>query len=189
MKKCLKFLAILSLTSLFSCVYSDQEVNLRFDMGDKVSSIGRGKGVEVVVLDKRRDKNILGEKEYSTKDLVRVLPDANLAEVLRAKLTHNLVGRGFQYGNDKKVELQIESFSYKVRRGFVASSEINANFKMIVKDNNTGATFSRNYNSSWTEKHLIMPLESKVDKIINNFLRDMMQEIIQDDDFIESLIK
>ena len=60
-------------------------------------------------------------------------------------------------------------------------------FYSIIKK--TGAKFTKNYGTNWDMKHFIVPLESTDAETINALLHDVVQEIIADDSFLESLVK
>ncbi len=185
-----KILLILPLLTAISCVYNDQKIALNFDLKNQVSTIGNYKGVELLVVDNRINKPLLGRKKFSSDEEIEIAPTTDLSAFVQQKITQNLLSRGFQYGRDKMVQIYIESLFYNASRDFaVGNSQISAKFKVVVKDKKTNYEFIKNYEMSYDNKHFIMPLEATDKKIINNFLRDMLQEILSDDNFIESLIK
>ena len=179
----------MALMMTVSCTYNNQKVELGFDLNNKVSAIGHYKKVEVVVVDTRENKDVIGEKKYSSEVTVKITPNQDIANFLQQKLTHNLISRGFQYGNDKTLTLKIESLFYKANRSLIGTSEMGTSFKIIIKDNKNGSIFVKNYNISQNNKHFIMPLDSTVADAVNKFLQDAVQEIVADDSFIENLIK
>ena len=184
-----KFLLILPLLAAISCTHENQKVTLNFDLNNQRSTIGGNKGLDVIVVDERANKQLLGKKKFSSEE-VEIFADVNLAAFLQEKIMQNLTRRGFTNGKDKIVEINIESLSYKAERGFpVGSSKIDARLKVIVIDGKTGAKFTKNYGTNWDMKHFIVPLESTDAETINALLHDVVQEIIADDSFLESLVK
>lgn len=185
-----KFLLILPLLTMISCVYNDQKIPLNFDLNNQISTIGGYKGVELLVIDNRINRPLIGRKKFSSDEEIEIVPTTDLSAFLQQKITQNLLSRGFQYGKDKMVQIYIESFFYEASRNImVGNSGINAKFRVVVKDKKSNDEFVKNYEMSLNKKHFVMPLESTDELTINLFLRDMLQEILSDDNFIESLIR
>ncbi len=184
MKKILVLAFILSA----SCTHYDQKIALNFDVHNQVSNIGKGVGIEVVAFDNRKDPDILGQKKYYD-ETVKVLADKNISEFLKNKITHNLISRGFQYGDDKKITIEIEEFKYDAKLSFIGISRIDCVVKVSVKNNKNGAIFTKKYSTNLKNRHFLMPLESRVESDINDFLKEIVQDIISDDNIIEALIK
>ncbi len=184
-----KLLLILPFLAVISCAHENQKVTLNFDLNNQSSTIGRDRSVVVAVLDERANKNLLGRKKFSEQE-IEISPDINLANFLQPKIIQNLMRRGFKNGDDKKIEIHIESFSYIAKRGYpIGVSKIDANFKVVIQDKKTGAKFTKNYGMTSDSKHFIMPLEATDAETINVLLRDVVQEIVSDDSFLESLVK
>ncbi len=184
-----KFLLILPFLAAISCAHENQKVALNFDLKNQNSTIGSNKGVDLEVFDDRVNKQLLGKKKFSDEE-IQINADVNLAAFLQQKLLQNLMHRGFKNGRDKIIEVHIETMSYMAKRGFpIGVSKIDANLKVMVKDGKTGAKFTKNYGTTWDSKHFIVPLEATDAETINALLRDVAQEIVSDDSFLESLMK
>lgn len=184
-----KILLILPFLAAISCVHPNQKVALNFDLNNQSSSIGSNKSIEVSVFDERVNKSLLGRKKFSAEE-IEINADVNVAAFLQQKIMQNLSRRGFKNGHDKIVEIHIETLSYMAKRGYpVGSSKIDARLKVMVQDSKTGAKFIKNYGTSWDSKHFIVPLEATDGETINALLRDVTQEIVSDDSFLESLVK
>lgn len=184
-----KIFLILPLLAAISCSHENQKVTLNFDLENQRSTIGGNKGADVAVVDERANKQLLGKKKFSSEE-IEIFADVNLAAFLQEKVIQNLTYRGFTNGKDKIIKISIESLSYKAERGFpTGSSKIDVHLKVMVTDGKTGAKFIKNYGTNWDMKHFVMPLESTDAATINALLRDVVQEIISDDSFLESLVR
>lgn len=184
-----KFLLILPFIAVVSCTYENQKVKLNFDLNNQSSTIGANKGIDVVVIDERTNKPLLGRKKYINAE-IEITPDADLAVFLQQKILQNLTRRGFQNGRDKIIIVHIETLAYKVKSSFpIGTSNITASLKVVVQDNKSGTKFTKNYGTSWDSKHFLAPLESTDAETINSLIRDVVQEIVSDDSFLESLMK
>lgn len=184
-----KLFLILPLLATISCTHLDRQVVLNFDLNNQSSSIGSGKGVEVTVFDDRLNKAILGRKKFSAEE-VKILPNVELAGFLQQKILQNLTRRGFEIGRDRIVEIHIEDLSFEAKRGFpIGVSKIDARLKVVIINTKTGAKFIKNYGTSWDSKHFVSTFESSDAQTINLLLRDVVQEIVSDDSFLEGLLK
>jgi uncharacterized lipoprotein YajG len=183
---------ILILASLFvaaSCTYTTQRVNLNFSFDDKKSGLGNNTVLDVAVIDDRMDKEILGKKKIGDEE-VNIVSEQNLAALLQKRIAENLVQRGFKQGKGKLVEFHIESLKYKAKRKFfIGKSEADTNFKVIVKNVRNGTTFTKNFNLSVKNKHFIMPLEATDANTINDLIQEVVENILNDESLLKSLIQ
>lgn len=186
MKKILQILVILPLFS--ACVYKNQEIALKFDLGTQISEIGKGIGVRVSAVDKRPNK-VLGQKIYLGENVVDVDFDRELGDFLAKKLMHSLVDRGFQYGGGKRVELQIRELSYHVESSLIAKAKIDGLIKVVVRDGATKRVFSKKYGAKTEKTYFVMPLKSMVRDSVNEFLRDLVNDIAKDEVFLAELLR
>jgi uncharacterized lipoprotein YajG len=181
-----KYIAILSLLAIVSCAYTDQKIKLSFDLNNEISQIGRKKEITVYAVDKRQNKE-LGQKTYAQNIIVNVFARGDVAKFVQNKVAHNLISRGFQYGDDKKIEIQILKLSYNVRRSFIASADIFSNFRVIVYNKKGRALFDQSYVLEQNNKYFIMPKEKTVATSVNNFVKDSINIIVNDPRLIRTL--
>ncbi len=184
-----KLLLILPLLVAISCAHENQKVTLNFDLNNQSSTIGGNKGIDVAVFDERGIKPLLGRKKLTNQE-IEIKSDVDLAAFLQQKITQNLTRRGFKIGRDKIIEVHIESLSYKAKIGYpIGTSKINALLKVMVQDSKSGAKFTKNYGINWDSKHFVVPLEATDAETINSLLRELVQDVLADDSFLESLVK
>ncbi len=184
-----KFLLILPFLAVISCHHYDQQVILGFDAPNQSSTLGNNTGVDVTVYDVRAEKKLLGRKTFSNEE-IEITSNVDLAAFVQFKITQNLMRRGFKPGHDKIINVYIETFDYKAKSGFgIGTSRIEAGLKIVVADSRTGLKFTKNYGTAWDNKHFIVPLEETDSRTINLLLKDILQEILLDDSFIESLVR
>lgn len=182
-----KILLILSLLTAVSCSYKDRQVKLHFDLATKASQAGNNVGVEVQVFDDRIDSNYVGNKKFGNKS-VNITSDKSLIVFLRDKISRNLMLKGFKLGQDKLVEVHIQTFAYKAKRGFpVGNSKSKAVINVMVKDKKTGKTFSKNYVASLRSDHFISSLKYMDEKNINQLLEELVKDILEDDVLIRKI--
>ena len=84
-----KFLLILPLLAAISCTHENQKVTLNFDLNNQRSTIGGNKGLDVIVVDERANKQLLGKKKFSSEE-VEIFADVNLAAFLQEKIISNI---------------------------------------------------------------------------------------------------
>jgi uncharacterized lipoprotein YajG len=182
------FLSIAALITVISCSYQDQKVKLDFTLDETKSNALQMATIEVKVFDDRPNKKIIGLKRFSDKK-INITPRQDLALFLQKKISKNLLQKGFRNGKDKIIEVRIESFEYKaVRHFFIGDSEARGAIKIIVKNNKTGEKFIRNFALSAKNKHFIAPLNSTDKTIINAFLQEILQDILNDEAFLRNLM-
>lgn len=189
MKKFLVKISLLSAFFLMSCVHENQVARLDFTLPEKESTIGKGIGISVKVIDERSNTDTVGRKRFG-KERIHIKTDQELAAFLQDKIFQNLADRGFSQGKDKTVEIRIKSFKYNAWRRFpVGASEAHAMVKVVVKNGKIGKEFTKNYNLSLVKKHFIAPLEITDEETINFLLKEITQNILSDDDFMKNLVQ
>jgi uncharacterized lipoprotein YajG len=185
MKKIFLITAIL-LTA--SCTHLDQKVKFNISLQEPKSIIATDKNFEVVANDERKNPEIIGSKKFG-EEKITISTDQSLAAFLRNELNDNLLKKGFKTGKDKTIQLIIKSFEYKAERGFVGKSEVNINLEVSIQNNLTGKKFTRHFEISEKNKHFIVPLESTDSNTINEILQEAVQNILDDDQFLASLME
>jgi uncharacterized lipoprotein YajG len=182
-----KILIIVSLLTFFSCSYQTQKVKLDLSFDDEKSNIGNGLGIQVVAFDERLEKEFVGTKKIGD-EKVKIVIEQNLPELLQSKIKENLLKKGFKIGKDKLVEIHVESLSYKAKRQFfISTSNASGNIKIVVKNYKNNEKFTKNFDLSLKRKHFIMPLESTDSKTINAILKEIVEDILNDESFIKNL--
>ncbi len=174
---------------IISCAFTNQKVAMNFDLQNQSSTIGNNRSIDVQIIDTRHSK-ILGKKRISEEKAVEIELDGDLSAELKDAVLQNLQGRGFKQGKDKEIILNIEKFSYNAKIGYpVGTSKSELDIKVTVKDNRNGVKFVKNYGTSLSGKHFLFPTESTVSENVNQLLHDVMQDIISDDNFMDSLLR
>lgn len=185
-----KVLCTIPFLFLIACAHADQKLILDFNIKNQASTIGANRALNVDINDNRVNKEVIGKRIFSAEDAPKIKIDANLAEILRQKITQNLTGRGFKLGNDKIVELNINTLSYDAKIGYpVGTGRAEISIRVAVYDSKSSNKFMKNYGTVVNSKHFMYPLESTIAETVNNLLRDTLQEIVSDDSFLESLLK
>lgn len=182
-----KVILFLSLLTVMSCSYKDRQVNLGFDLGLKSSKYGKNVGIKVQVFDDRIDSNYVGSKRFGSKT-VNITSDESLTVFLRDKISRNLMLKGFSLGKDKLVEVHIQTFAYKAKRGVpVGNSKSKAVVNVVIKDQKTQKEFSKNYVASLTNEYFVSSLAYMDKRNINRLLEELVKDILQDDNLLSHL--
>ncbi len=188
MKKFTKnLLAIVSIFTLFSCTHQDQKIKLDFSFDEKNLIIQNPATLEVVVLDARSEKAIIGKKKFGDEE-IKITTEQNLVEFLQKKISQNLADNGFKKGTERIVEIHIENLEYKTKRKFfIATSKAKATLKVVVKNDKSGKKFMKNFDLSLKNKHFVVPLASTDEQSINALLQELVANILSDKSFLNSL--
>lgn len=177
-----KLLIVASLFTLISCTHQDKKIRLDFSLEDKKSNIGNGVKLNLVVIDDRLENNFIGTKEYCDNEKITISTEQNLAELLKKKISDNLLQKGFVGGNDKLVEIHIAQLQYMAECGFlVGKSKGDVMIKVSVIDPKSGAKITRDFEVSLSNKHFILPLAATDEKIINDLLEVVVKDILDND--------
>lgn len=183
-----KILLIATLLTAISCSHYDQKVKLDIAFDSTKENVGKGQAIDLTVVDRRADKEILGTKKFGDAT-VKITSDQDLAAFLQTRITENLLARGFKMGKGKDVEISIEEFKYKASRHFpTGKSKGNVTLRVVVKGG-FGEKFTKNYEISVKNKHFVGPLQSTDERTINALLQDAARTLVNDEMFLQSLKK
>lgn len=184
---------LLSLAALFlaiSCSHQDHKIsfNLRFD--NTASNLGNGSAIDLIVFDDRGDDNVIGTKEFSSDEKIKIISTQNIAMLLTDKINENLTAKGFKKGSGKIVELHIEKLHYIAKSGFpVGTSEGKAAFKVLVKNSKNKSVFTKNFSLDLSNKHFIRPLESTDQATINDLLQEITSDVLSNEELLKNLAR
>jgi len=188
-EKMKKFLLIATLLAAASCTHHDQKIKLDLSFDAKKSAIGIDSSLELRVFDDRKNKEIIGQKEFGDEKINLTL-DQNLVKFLQEKISEHLLEKGFKIGRDKSMEIHITAFKYKASRGFViGKSDAKIAASVIVKNNKNGEELTKNFLLTLSGKHFIVPLASTDQEIINSLLQETIRDILEDSTLFESVAK
>ncbi len=186
-KKMKKILFAAVLMAASSCTHLDQKISFDFDFDNEKQNIGRGIGIDILVSDERGTDQI-GTKEFSSEEKIKISSKDNLAEILRQKVTENLYSRGFKKGWDNTIEIHVLKLKYNAKSEFfIGKSKAEAVIKAVVVNNRNGASLTKNLSSSLDGKHFIRPLESTDKSSINSLIKEIVQNILEDEEIIKRL--
>lgn len=183
-----KIILAAALLALASCTHLDRKVKLDFSANPKKSNFGSGIKVDVAVIDERLDKNKIGSKEFCDNKKITLSSAENIADLLKKKISESLKQEGFEKGGERIVEVRIEQFDYKAECGFLGKSDAEISLKISVINSKTNMKVTRNFELKVNGKHFIIPLEATDDKIINDLLEDMMENILENEALLKNLL-
>ena len=183
-----KLLILISLLTLISCTNKDKKIRLDFSIHDKKSNIGNEVKIRLAVVDDRLENNFIGTKEYCDNGKINITTQQNLAELLKQKISDNLLQKGFKNGNDKLIEIHIEQLQYKAECGFLlGKSEAEVAIKVTITDVKSGAKITKNFEVSANNKHFILPLASTDEKVVNDILEVVVEDILNNNALLKNL--
>lgn len=182
----MKKLLILSfLFFAISCAHVDQKFKVNLTLGSEKGEVDQAKKIRVLVIDDRKDKEVIGDKKFGSKK-IKITNDENLAEVLQSKISETLLAKGFQFGGEKTIEIHLKKLKYRAKRGFLlGDSAANCKILVLVKGNKSEKEFSKNFKLSVKKRHFIAPLESTDNATINALLTEIIDEILSSDEVLE----
>ena len=177
-----KLLIIISLFTLISCTHQDQNIRLDFSFDEKKSNIGNGVGINVAVVDNRSETKFLGSKEFCDAQQISIISEQNLAEIVKKEIDNQLLRKGFRQGDDKLVEIQIQQLKYEAQCGIIlGKSKADILVTVTVTTPRVGGKITKNFNISLDNKHFIIPLAGTDAKTINNLIKEVVENILDDD--------
>ena len=180
MKKLLMAATVLALSS--SCTYYDKLVKFNLNFEDKKSDVGNNKGLDLAVHDDRLKPSFIGTKEFCDNKKININTEQNLAELLKKKIDENLSQKGFKKGNDRLVEIHLEQLQYKAECGFLlGKSKADVVIRVAVTNPLLNTTMTKTFELSSNNKHFIIPLSATDEKIINDVLEEVVQDILNHD--------
>lgn len=181
------FLLFIFAFSLLSCAHQDQKVTFDLKLEGGLSSIGKGVGIDLVVIDARIDDTI-GEKIFSKEEKIKITSNENLAEVLQKKIYANLIKKGFKKGWTKTIEVEIVELNYQAKREFfVGNSSARMKIKVTINDNKKQSSFTKNFDAAFNSFHFIAPLESTDFATINNLITEVINNAMSDKELLNKL--
>lgn len=184
MKNLLIFTAFLT---LISCSHHDQKIKFDLNLNEQKSNIGKGAGIDLVMIDDRSD-DLIGVKEFGAEEKIKISSDENLAEFLQKKITKNLLQKGFSIGFGKTLEIHITNLKYTAKRKFFIGESVGKiAITAVVTNNKNQLTLTKNFSSGLDSKHFIVPLESTDAAIINNLLEEIINNILGDAELLKKL--
>lgn len=203
MKKIHLFLiAVFSILLLTSCQHRDREVELSFrDSGLNENSNGDGREVAIVVLLRNEKTNVIGEKEFF-EDEVKILSKQDFPIFLGKSLADGLRKQNFYVKNrnimvnsevedesvDRILTILINDFEYESEVGFPSGEvEFKANIIVEASNRDTESSFIRNLSLN-SEKSVFVGVSEKKDaELLNGYLQQLLEEILDDDDLMRAL--
>lgn len=182
-----KFLLVAAFLAAISCSHQNQKVKLSLSFEEAKPNAKNSAAVEVSVFDDRPNKEIIGKKRFGD-EKITISPEQNLVSFLQKELSENLAKKGFKKGQDRSIEIRIETLKYKAKRHFfIGTSTAEGRIKVIVKNSKTGEKFTKNFTLSLANKHFIAPLQSTDAKTINALLQELLEGILSDEGFLKNL--
>lgn len=179
---------IIAVLTTTSCTYHNQKIDLDLQLTQIESNIGNNSRVRVFIFDKRPDRKIIGEKIFGQK-VITISANQRLNNLLRDKIRDDLTLKGFKAGRTSSLKLYVNSFNYKAERGFpVGKSEANSQIKVVAHNSVTDKTLTKNFNLNLNANHFISSLKSTDAEKINALLEEIIQNIMDDESIIKTLV-
>lgn len=182
-----KLLLLASLILAASCTHHNQHVDFDLSFNNTKSNVGNASAIDLIVFDDRSEDRVIGIKEFGD-EKVKITTSENIALLLTKKINQNLAAKGFKKGADKLIEIHIEKLHYQAKREFfVGSSQGEAMIKVIVKNAKNKSIFTKRFDLSLRDKHFIAPLESTDAATINGLLKEVVQDVLDNDELLKTL--
>ena len=189
-----KLLALILLSFLSSCIYSNQEsLDVSLSINEKYSEIGGNRAIELGVIDERMNRDALGTKRFG-QNLVNLRSNQIIARIVYDKVAKDLEQNGFAVvrGNlaNKILEVKIITLNYRAyREFFVGTSKVEVLLKVTAKDKVGDKSYSTSKSLSLDKNHFISPSLSADEKTINSALQDALDEVLDNQKLIDFLKK
>jgi uncharacterized lipoprotein YajG len=185
----MKFISVFSILFILflTCAQLPQQIVLNPQINSaKQDSLSKEK-LRIEIEDKRPDM-VLG---YLKKDSVAVTTRQNLVDLFYKALSDDFKARGIiiaDSNNEKAiiVKVELEKFKYIVTPAlFLPGIHTQTQIKVTVV--NAREEFSRTYNLENDRKNLFMPSAAQNEKLINQMLSDILNNILQDQSLLRFL--
>ena len=187
----MRFLAVVVLIFFTGCAYIDQ--NLRVDPVVSVSSsnIGKGKEIDVEVIDDREDQ-IIGKRHdgYGLAG-AKITTDQDLVDVLKESVYSAFQAKGFHPVSDKNitttVKVQLRSLAYDTAVGLWTGGNIGKATIKVVATNSDGKTFEKNYRGQKEVRTVFVGSQETNAKVINEAFSEAIQRMFEDEELLKFL--
>jgi uncharacterized lipoprotein YajG len=190
-----KILTLFGLLLLCSCAsYKEEILNLNLSINPKYSGFGDNKYVELLIVDDRDNKDLLGKKRLGD-DSIEIKSNRDLVGLVRKKISHDLEQNGFLIVGKKDpkpdgkfLEIRILNFNYEANRGFIiGKSTIKSSLKVNALNKNGGEKYSTRHNFSLENNHFVAPSIATDEKTINSTLQEVLDDVLADQKLLEFL--
>jgi len=175
----LKKIFILLFLFATSCVHNDFVVNVNFDIYKSALKTDN-KSLNVEVVDKRFNENLLGRKILGNR-VVEITNSQNLASFLQKRISENFMAKGFILGNQFSIKVEIEEINYESKKGFlVGDTRSYARMIATVVNNLNGGRFAKNYEIDYTTKYFIVSSKEDDENNINALIQELVVDFLSD---------
>ena len=181
---------------LCSCVSYKQEIlNLNLLTSDQYSNLGNNKSIQIKVIDKRMNKDSLGNKRLGN-NVITIKSSQSLTDIIQDKINKDLEQNGFLTANsnlehnqvNKTLTIEIITLNYSAyREFFIGNSKTKILLKIIATDLSQGKQYTTSHNLSVSKKHFIMPLITTDEKTINHILQEALDDIFNNQKLLKFL--
>jgi uncharacterized lipoprotein YajG len=185
MKKILLFSLMFLATS---CEHFDRNIalNLTNDANEAIG-IGKGRKVEVVIVDERKNPGILGKKEFGDQEVMINLGQ-DLPKFLQEKIVENLWQNGFEIAKGKTLIIYLESVKYRSEREFpIGESKFDGKLTAAIVDESGNEKFRKKYKLSLENNHFVVSSEKKDAELVNFGFRELFRDFMRDKGLLENL--
>lgn len=181
--------SLIFLTAIISCSYKNYDATVKLKIDNRKSVIGEHIGVEIAVDDSRIKDNLGVKKINKTKTIFIGLKN-DIEQEIHKKVENYLLNRGFEKGKDRIIGIHITKLYYEAKKGyFVGESKVEVEIQVAIKNNNSKKITFKKYGETLSRNHFLLPSEKMDEKLINRALSDVIQDLLEDDDFLQSLIR
>lgn len=190
MNKSLVFIFFASL--LAGCAtFAPQLVTVNPEVSVTASAASLGKVVALQVIDARPDK-VLGYRTTRSDKDSAILTNQDVAKVVQQTIYSALKKNGFdvitQGDSPRSLKVEIRKLEYYVPTGtWVDGIQVRTTLGAVVKNGDT--TFENIYEITNKDRMIIAPDQEKNEALINKALSDILQRLLQDQQFIALLAK
>jgi uncharacterized lipoprotein YajG len=176
-----------------SCTHLDEKMSFNISLSNAAAKIGDGKKVKVSVEDQRQSPKIVGRKKFGD-EKIKITSEQDLAIYLREQIEKGLKDQGFVIAEKKSTDvkpvlLQIRSFKYEARSGFlIGKSKFDAEILLVI-DAKNNSRFSKKYFLSSQNKHFLRSSREFDINKINSSLQEIVNDILKDEELLGELSK
>ena len=185
-----KLLILASIFLASSCTFISQETYLKPIVRSDSSTIGHSKKINLVVLDKRLNKQVIGKRGNGMVSIANINNHQQLNILITENLKRLLEKKDFKIGSGKVLEVTLVNLEYKNSMGlFHIGSESDADLNVKVKDNGA-ILYQELFRGRVNKEHFMFaPFAEENEKNINAALEQALQKIANDKDLFEVLAK
>lgn len=187
--------SFLAFSLLTGCALTTDTISLSYAPQGNVSELSGAKNITVtiVVRDQRDNKNSVGAKKNGFgMDMAPIIATNDVATLVKDAIETELTNRGFNLGTNNAISVvaELNKFYNDFKVGFWAGDAVaEVTMNILIKNQNGEIIYSKLVSGHGTVPNIQITSGNNARLALNAALKDALEKIFNDTDFIDTLLK